>query len=91
MEDKAKKEDTRVSKLLLGCGRGRGKSPEFEFAARTILAKGCSSRAAKDNLLVGARLFLPPTSTLYLKLRFLRNVGFANNVRGYGMRRGCIA
>jgi hypothetical protein len=46
--------------LLTGCGRGRGKSPEFEFAARTILATGCSARAAKDNLLVGARLFLPP-------------------------------
>jgi hypothetical protein len=60
MEDKAKQEDDRVSKLLLGCGRGRGKSPEFEFAARTVLATGCSSRAAKDNLLVGARLFLPP-------------------------------
>ncbi len=33
---------------------------EFEFAARTVLATGCSARAAKDNLLVGARLFLPP-------------------------------
>jgi hypothetical protein len=53
-------EEERLLKLLRGCGRGGGKSLEFEFAARTILATGCSARAAKDNLLVGARLFLPP-------------------------------
>jgi hypothetical protein len=61
MEDKRRIEEQRLTALLTGCGRGRGKSPEFEFAARTILATGCSARAAKDNLLlVGARLFLPP-------------------------------
>jgi hypothetical protein len=60
MNDKLAEEHQRFTQLLSGCGRGRGKSPEFEFAARTILATGCSARAAKDNLLVGARLFLPP-------------------------------
>ena len=58
--EKLEREDKRLQCLLSGCGRGRGKSVEFEFAARSILATGCSARAAKDNLLVGARLFLPP-------------------------------
>ena len=59
LADKVKEEHKRLESLLSGCGRGRGKSPQFEFAARSILATGCSARAAKDNLLVGARLFLP--------------------------------
>ena len=58
--DKERGERERLAGLLTGCGRGRGKSPELKFAARAILATGCSARAAKDNLLVGARLFLPP-------------------------------
>ncbi len=60
MEELQRREEERLNKLLSGCGRGGGKSPEFEFAARTILATGCSARAARDNLLVGARLFLSP-------------------------------
>ncbi len=41
--------------------RGRENLPSWnslEFAARTILATGCSARAAKDNMLVAANLFL---------------------------------
>ena len=53
---KVNEEHKRLESLLSGCGRGRGKSPQFEFAARSILATGCSARAAKYNLLVGARL-----------------------------------
>ncbi len=60
LAEKVKEEHNRLESLLSGCGRGRGKSAEFEFAARPILATGCSARAAKDNLLVGAKLFLPP-------------------------------
>ncbi len=59
MEENNRMENDRLSALLRGCGRGRGKSPEFEFAARTILATGCSARAARKKILVGARLFLP--------------------------------
>ena len=51
-------ETERLARLLRGSGKGRGKSPEFEFAARTILASGCSARSAKDNILVAANLFL---------------------------------
>ncbi len=54
LEEKKREEHKR-----LASGRGGGKSPDFEFAARAIWATGCSARAAKDNLLVGARLFLP--------------------------------
>lgn len=52
-------EDERVSRLITGVGKGRGKSLEFEFAARTILATGCSARAARDQILVTGQLFLP--------------------------------
>ena len=48
-----------MSQLITGTGKGRGKSLEFEFAARTILATGCSARAARDQMLVYAQLFLP--------------------------------
>ena len=33
-------EDERLRRLVYGTGKGRPKSPEFEFAARTILASG---------------------------------------------------
>ena len=53
-------ETERLSRLIHGSGKGKGKSAEFEFASRTILATGCSARAAKDNMLVAANLFLEP-------------------------------
>ena len=59
LAERQRKEQERLESLLRGCGRGGGKSLAFEFAARAILATGCSARAAKENLLVGARLFLP--------------------------------
>ncbi len=48
IEELKRKEEKRLNKLLSGCGRGGGKSTEFEFAARTILATGCSARAARE-------------------------------------------
>jgi len=59
LAERQRKEQERLESLLRGCGRGGGKSLAFEFAARAILATGYSARAAKENLLVGARLFLP--------------------------------
>ena len=50
-------EDERLRRLVHGRGTGRPKSAEFELAARTILATGCSARAAKDQILVAAGLF----------------------------------
>ncbi len=35
-------EDERLRRLVYGAGKGRPKSPAFEFAARTILATGKS-------------------------------------------------
>ena len=51
-------EDERLRRLVHGSGTGRPKSAEFEFAARTILATGCSARAAQDQMLIAAGLFL---------------------------------
>jgi hypothetical protein len=59
LEDLQRCEAERVDRLITGTGKGRGKSPEFQFAARTILATGSSARAAKDTILVAAKLFLP--------------------------------
>ena len=39
-------ETERLSRLIKGYRKGNVKSPEFEFASRTILATGCSARAA---------------------------------------------
>jgi hypothetical protein len=58
LQEQVRKEDERVSRLITGSGKGRGKSLEFEFAARTILATGCSARAARDQMLVTGQLFL---------------------------------
>lgn len=58
LQKQVQEEDDRLSRLITGTGKGRGKSLEFEFAARTILATGCSARAARDQLLVTGQLFL---------------------------------
>ncbi len=58
LQEQVQQEDERVSRLITGTGKGRGKSLEFVFAARTILATGCSARAARDQLLVTGQLFL---------------------------------
>jgi hypothetical protein len=58
-QERQRIEDERFRRLVHGKGKGRPKSVEFEFAARTILATGCSARAAQDQILVAAGLFLP--------------------------------
>ena len=40
---RAANEDARLRRLVYGTGQGRPKSPQFEFAARTILASGPTS------------------------------------------------
>ena len=57
-QEQVRKEDERVPRLITGSGKGRGKSLEFEFAARTILATGCSAHAARDQMLVTGQLVL---------------------------------
>ncbi len=84
MKDMLRSEDNRLSKLLIGCGRGRGKSPEFEFATRTILATGCSARAAKDNLLIGARFFLPAEKYAIFEVQVPGERWFREQRKGLG-------
>jgi hypothetical protein len=84
LEGKSRSEEDRLSRLLKGCGRGRGRSPEFEFAAHTILATDCSARAAKDNLLVGARLFLPADKYAVLETQVPGERWFREQRKGLG-------
>ncbi len=79
--EKERVERERLGGLLNGCGRGGGKASQFEFAARAILATGCSARAAKENLLVGARLFCRPNCTTSLRVKCQASVGFGTNGR----------
>ena len=65
-------------------GAEANQSPEFEFAARTILATGCSARAAKDNLLVGARLFLPADKYALLETEVPGERWFREQRKGLG-------
>ncbi len=61
LQEQVRIEEERMSQLITGTGKGRGKSLAFEFAARTFLAMGCSARSARDQMLVSAQLFLPST------------------------------
>jgi hypothetical protein len=60
LKERQNVKDERLRRLVHGLGKGRPKSAEFEFAARAILATGCSARAAQDNILIAAGLFLEP-------------------------------
>jgi hypothetical protein len=41
-------------------GSGRPKSFAFEHQVRTVLASGCSARAAREQVLTSARVYLSP-------------------------------
>ena len=58
LKEQVRVEEERLSQLITGQGKGRGKSLQFQFAARTFLATGCSARSARDQMLVSAQLFL---------------------------------
>jgi hypothetical protein len=74
LQKQVQEEDDRVSRLITGTGKGRGKSLEFEFAARTILATGCSARAAREQLLVTGQLYLQTVSTVLVQLGAARHL-----------------
>ena len=48
--------------MLASRGQGRPRSGDFERQVRSLLASGCSARAARDQLLQSARAFLRPQS-----------------------------
>ncbi len=90
LKDKQYAEDERLRRLVHGTGKGRPKSAEFEFAARTILATGCSARAAQDNILIAAGLFWHRNSMWSLSLKYLQYFGSGHKERDWDMRLGCI-
>ncbi len=51
-----------VNEMLASRGQGRPRSGDFERQVRSLLASGCSARAARDQLLQSARAFLRPQS-----------------------------
>jgi hypothetical protein len=53
-----KKEESRAILEMTAPGKGRPKSLAFEHQVRTILASGCSARAAVSNVLGSARVYL---------------------------------
>ncbi len=55
-----KKEEGRAVNEMTAPGSGRPKSFAFEHQVRTILASGCSARAAMEQLLSSARVYLSP-------------------------------
>ncbi len=48
--------------MLASRGQGRPHSGDFERQVRSLLASGCSARAARDQLLQSARAFLRPNA-----------------------------
>ncbi len=64
-----KKEESRAVLEMTAPGKGRPKSLAFEHQVRTILASGCSARAAVANVLGSARVYLTAAAfELYEKL-----------------------
>jgi hypothetical protein len=58
--DELKQQAIKVVREMKGTGKGNPMSLSFEHHAWTILATGCSARAAVDQVLSTARVFLPP-------------------------------
>jgi hypothetical protein len=77
-------ETERLARLLRGSGKGKGKSPKLEFTARTILATGCSARAAKDNILVAANLFLARAHYIQFEQEVPSDRWFRSQRKGLG-------
>ncbi len=77
-------EDERLRRLVHGSGSGRPKSPEFEFATRTILATGCSARAAQDQMLIAAGLFLAKEKSEEFKREVPAERWFRSQRKGLG-------
>ena len=51
-----------MTEMLASMGQGRPRSANFERQVRSLLASGCSARAARDQLLQSAWAFLRPDS-----------------------------
>ncbi len=58
--DEFKTQAMKVVLNMKGPGKGRAMSLSFEHHVWTILASGCSARAAVEQVLISARVFLPP-------------------------------
>ncbi len=84
LQEQVRIEDERMSRLITGSGKGRGKSLEFEFAARTILATGCSARAARDQILVTGQLFLPASKFILFEQEVPTERWFRYQRKGLG-------
>ncbi len=54
------KQEWRAVNEMTAPGSGRPKSFAFEHQARTVLASGCSARAAMEQVLTSARVYLSP-------------------------------
>ena len=57
-----KRQEKKAVEEMKGPGKGRPKSLSFEHQVRTILASGCSARAALEQVLSSARVYLPPAT-----------------------------
>ena len=58
--DEFKNQAMKVVLDMKGPGKGKAMPLSFEHHVRTILASGCSARAAVEQVLSSARVFLPP-------------------------------
>ena len=58
-----------VTDMLASAGSGRPRSAAFEHQVRSLLASGCSARAAREQLLQSAMMFLrPDAAAAYTKV-----------------------
>ena len=73
-----------LTEMVASSGKGRARSFAFEHQVRSLLASGCSARAAREELLQSARAFLRPESAeLYTSL-VPKPVLVPESTRGFG-------
>jgi hypothetical protein len=90
--------DRALTEMVASSGKGRARSFAFELQVRSLLASGCSARAAREQLLQSARAFLHPESaelyaSLVPNLRWFQSQreGLGNEAWLYGMVELCRA
>jgi hypothetical protein len=90
--------DRALTEMVASSGKGRARSFAFELQVRSLLASGCSARAAREQLLQSATAFLRPESaekyaSLVPNLRWFQSQreGLGNEAWLYGMVELCRA
>jgi hypothetical protein len=89
LQERERVEDDRLRRLVHGSGQGRPKLRSLSLQPELFL-QGCSARAAKDQILVAAGLFLPFHNSKRSSAKSHWNVGSGRKERDWAMKLGSM-